>query len=392
MVWVVVHVIDITLWCIAAFSVGYIFFYAITYAVGPIHSSIKKKNRKNNYNGQRRFLIIYPAYAEDKVIQRTITSFLEQHYPKDKFSVVVVSDHMSEETNAKLSELPITLLQPQFEKSSKAKALQFAFDNTNDDFDNIIILDADNIVNHDFLDKLNVICNNGFTAIQCHRCAKNADNKIAQLDGVSEEINNSLFRKGHNNIGLSSALIGSGMCFDFQWFKSHVHQLSTAGEDREIEKMLIKERIFIKYVEYIDVFDEKVGNEENFKRQRQRWMSAQLNCWLSMMENLPMAILHFNINYIDKTIQQMLIPRSMLIVGTFAWSVIMSVIAMTWALKWWLLFILTSLSLLIAIPRKMRNSSILRLITYLPRLTLKMLSNIRHIDRKNREFIHTSHE
>ena len=392
MVWVVVHVIDITLWCIAAFSVGYIFFYAITYAVGPIHFSIKKKNRKNNYNGQRRFLIIYPAYAEDKVIQRTITSFLEQHYPKDKFSVVVVSDHMSEETNAKLSELPITLLQPQFEKSSKAKALQFAFDNTNDDFDNIIILDADNIVNHDFLDKLNVICNNGFTAIQCHRCAKNADNKIAQLDGVSEEINNSLFRKGHNNIGLSSALIGSGMCFDFQWFKSHVHQLSTAGEDREIEKMLIKERIFIKYVEYIDVFDEKVGNEENFKRQRQRWMSAQLNCWLSMMENLPMAILHFNINYIDKTIQQMLIPRSMLIVGTFAWSVIMSVIAMTWALKWWLLFILTSLSLLIAIPRKMRNGSILRLITYLPRLTLKMLSNIRHIDRKNREFIHTSHE
>ena len=392
MVWVVVHVIDITLWCIAAFSVGYIFFYAITYAVGPIHFSIKKKNRKNNYNGQRRFLIIYPAYAEDKVIQRTITSFLEQHYPKDKFSVVVVSDHMSEETNAKLSELPITLLQPQFEKSSKAKALQFAFDNTNDDFDNIIILDADNIVNHDFLDKLNVICNNGFTAIQCHRCAKNADNKIAQLDGVSEEINNSLFRKGHNNIGLSSALIGSGMCFDFQWFKSHVHQLSTAGEDREIEKMLIKERIFIKYVEYIDVFDEKVGNEENFKRQRQRWMSAQLNCWLSMMENLPMAILHFNINYIDKTIQQMLIPRSMLIVGTFAWSVIMSVIAMTWALKWWLLFILTSLSLLIAIPRKMRNSSILRLITYLPRLTWKMLSNIRHIDRKNREFIHTSHK
>lgn len=299
---------------------------------------------------------------------------------------------MSKETNAKLSELPITLLQPQFEKSSKAKALQFAFDNTNDDFDNIVILDADNIVSHDFLDKLNEICNNGFIAIQCHRCAKNADNKIAQLDGVSEEINNSLFRKGHNNIGLSSALIGSGMCFDFQWFKSHVHQLSTAGEDREIEKMLIKERIFIKYVECIDVFDEKVGNEENFKRQRQRWMSAQLNCWLSMMENLPMAILHFNINYIDKTIQQMLIPRSMLIVGTFAWSIIMSVVAMTWAYKWWLLFVLTALSLLIAIPRKMRNGSILRLITYLPRLTWKMISNIRHIDSKNSEFIHTSHE
>ena len=138
MVWVVAHVIDITLWCIAAFSVGYIFFYAITYALGPIHSNIKKKSINNN--GQRRFLIIFPAYGEDKVIHRTITSFIEQEYPKDKFSVIVVSDHMSKETNAKLSELPITLLQPQFEKSSKAKALQFAFDNTNDDSDNIVIV------------------------------------------------------------------------------------------------------------------------------------------------------------------------------------------------------------------------------------------------------------
>ena len=141
-----------------------------------------------------------------------------------------------------------------------------------------------------------------------------------------------------------------------------------------------------------DVYDEKVGNEENFQRQRQRWMSAQLNSLLSMMENLPKSIIELNINYIDKTIQQMLIPRSMLLIGTFIWSLIMSVIALTWALKWWLLFILTSLSLWIAIPRKMRNGTLAKLITHLPRLTWKMLSNIRHIDRKNREFIHTTHE
>ena len=386
----IVHVIDIALWCITALSVGYIFFYALTYALVPTHR-VKGQSNKSTIE-QRSFLVIFPAYGEDIVILHTISSFLNQHYPQDKYSIVVVSDHMSEETNAKLSELPISLLQPQFEKSSKAKALQFAFDNTKDNYDNIVILDADNVVKPDFLERLNHICDQGFTAIQCHRCAKNANNNIAQLDGISEEINNSLFRMGHNNIGMSSALIGSGMCFDFDWFKTHVHLLSTAGEDREIEKMLLIEHIFIKYAADIDVYDEKVGNEENFQRQRQRWMSAQLNSLLSMMENLPKSIIELNINYIDKTIQQMLIPRSMLLIGTFIWSLIMSVIALTWALKWWLLFILTSLSLWIAIPRKMRNSSILRLITYLPRLTWKMLSNIRHIDRKNREFIHTTHE
>ena len=386
----IVHVIDIALWCITALSVGYIFFYALTYALVPTHR-VKGQSNKSTIE-QRSFLVIFPAYGEDIVILHTISSFLNQHYPQDKYSIVVVSDHMSEETNAKLSELPISLLQPQFERSSKAKALQFAFDNTKDNYDNIVILDADNVVKPDFLERLNHICDQGFTAIQCHRCAKNANNNIARLDGISEEINNSLFRMGHNNIGMSSALIGSGMCFNFDWFKTHVHLLSTAGEDREIEKMLLIEHIFIKYAADIDVYDEKVGNEENFQRQRQRWMSAQLNSLLSMMENLPKSIIELNINYIDKTIQQMLIPRSMLLIGTFIWSLIMSVIALTWALKWWLLFILTSLSLWIAIPRKMRNGTLAKLITHLPRLTWKMLSNIRHIDRKNREFIHTTHE
>ena len=390
MVWVAVHVIDIVLWCIIAFSVGYIFFYAITYALGQL--LIIKRGPTSDDIRQKKYLVIFPAYGEDKVILHTVKSFLLQHYPHDKYSVVVVSDHMLKETNTELSKLPITLLQPQFENSSKAKALQFAIDNIHDNFDNIVILDADNIVQPDFLEKLNEICNQGFSAIQCHRCAKNAENQIAQLDGISEEINNSLFRKGHNNIGLSSALIGSGMCFDYLWFKAHVHLLSTAGEDREIEKMLLIEHIYIKYVEDIDVFDEKVGNEDNFQLQRQRWMSAQLNCLLSMMKNLPTSIVHLNVNYIDKTIQQMLIPRSMLLVGTFVWALLMSVFEMSWAYKWWGLFALTSLSLWIAIPRKIRNGGLAQLITHLPRLTWRMMSNIRHIDSENREFIHTSHE
>ena len=170
MVWVAVHVIDIVFWCITALSVGYIFFYAITYAIGAtLH--VKGQFNKNTTE-KKRFLVVFPAYGEDKVIFHTVSSFLTQHYPQEKYSIVVVSDHMSEETNAKLAGLPISLLQPKFDKSSKATALQFAFDNTKDIFDNIVILDADNIVNPDFLERLNNICNQGYSAIQCHRCAR----------------------------------------------------------------------------------------------------------------------------------------------------------------------------------------------------------------------------
>ena len=261
-----------------------------------------------------------------------------------------------------------------------------------EEYDYVVILDADNIVTPDYLHRLGMVCSQGHQAIQCHRQAKNSDNDIYQLDGISEEINNSIFRKAHNTIGLSSALIGSGMCFSYRWFADNVFQLSTAGEDREIEKLLLEQGIFIKYVEDIPVFDEKVGCEENFQRQRQRWMSAQLQSLISMASGLPSAILSFNVNYIDKTIQQMLIPRSMLIVGTFAISIIVSIISIAWSVKWWTLTLLTAIAIFLAIPPRMRSGSLCRLLTYMPRLTWKMLKTLRHIDSKNKEFLHTTHK
>ena len=160
---------------------------------------------------------------------------------------------------------------------------------------------------------MNVLCS-VYDAIQCHRCAKNADNDVAVLDGASEEINNTIFRKAHNRLGMSSALIGSGMCFNYELFKKNVFKLSTAGEDREMEALLLHQEVFIKYAPDIHVFDEKVSNQDNFQRQRMRWMTAQIQSLLNNLPKIPGAFIHGKVNFIDKTIQQALIPRSILIV------------------------------------------------------------------------------
>jgi hypothetical protein len=49
---------------------------------------------------------------------------------------------------------------------------------------------------------------------------KNTNNSWAILDAISEEINNNIFRKGHRVLGLSSAIIGSGMAFRYNYFKT----------------------------------------------------------------------------------------------------------------------------------------------------------------------------
>ena len=384
--WTAIHIIDIVLWGIMALSVVYVAFFAL---ISVFHR--KKKEYSTYQLKQSSFLILYPAYKEDAVIQHSVRQFLEQNYPKDLFQVAAISDHMKDDTNLQLSQLPITLHTLTFDKSSKARALQYAMQHTEESYDYVVILDADNVVLPDFLEQLNASCQKGYQAIQCHRCAKNSDNNIAVLDGASEEINNTIFRKAHNTVGLSSALIGSGMCFAFEWFKHHVNLLNSAVEDRELESHLLQEKVYIKFEENIHVFDEKVSNRDNFERQRLRWLNGQLQTLLIMLPNIPHAIASGNINYIDKTIQQALIPRSILLVLIPIFSLIMLLLAPVWSIKWWALFLVLCISLYIAIPARMRNSTVFGKLTSFPRLALKMLKNLFRLNKNNKDFLHTTH-
>lgn len=392
MFWTALHILEIALWCLMAASVSYVVFFAVISLFYQKDDFVSTHADALRRYRQNRFLILFPAYHEDSVIVNSVDKFLYQNYPKEKYQVVVISDHMTEKTNHQLSTQPITLLTPTFEKSSKAKAMQYAIETVEEDFDNVVVLDADNVVQPDFLQNLNILCNAGYEAIQCHRCAKNTNNDIAMLDGASEEINNTIFRKAHNRLGLSSALIGSGMCFDYQLFKQNVFKLSTAGEDREMEALLLRQGVFIKYAAEIHVFDEKVSNKDNFQRQRMRWMTAQVQSLLRQLPQIPSAILHGNLNFIDKTIQQALIPRSMLIVLLSLMAIFMTIVVPTWSAKWWWLLGLLAVALFIAIPPQLRSRSLFGKALAIPGLVLRMLKNLLHIDRKNTDFLHTTHD
>ena len=181
------------------------------------------------------------------------------------------------------------------------------------------------------------------------------------------------------------------MCFNYDLFKKNVFQLSTAGEDREMEALLLHQEIFIKYAPEIHVFDEKVSSQDNFQRQRMRWMTAQIQSLLSNLPKIPNAIVHGKINFIDKTIQQALIPRSILIILLGGISVMMTIFVPKWSMKWWILFGLLAIALFFSIPSQLRSRSFSKVLA-IPNLVIRMLNNILHMDHKNTDFIHTTHD
>jgi len=79
------------------------------------------------------------------VIVKTAESALRQLYPVGKYQVVVVADSLQRSTLYKLHNLPLNVLEVQFESSTKAKALNAALNYLPENFDMVVVLDSDNI-------------------------------------------------------------------------------------------------------------------------------------------------------------------------------------------------------------------------------------------------------
>lgn len=344
--WDIMMWTDLLLFIVVALTVLYLGIFAVASLFNKTHEAPRTKK-------QNRIVVLIPSYRQDAVIEQTVISILSQAYPQRMFDVTVISDHQEEMTNMRLAQYPITLLTPNFEESTKAKSLQYAILNLPEFkiYDIALILDADNFVEQDFLSKVNEAFETAATkAIQMHRIARNRDTTAALTASIFEEINNAIFRRGHINVGLSSALAGSGIAYDFAWFKTNVMKARTAGEDKELEALLLRQEIFIDYFDNIYVYGEKKRTTAKLNQQHGRWAREQFNNVIRNIKFLPGAIFRKQYDLADKIIQWMLIPRSVMVAVILLMSIVLPFIYMTIAIKWWILGALALFVLALATP------------------------------------------
>ena len=97
--------------------------------------------------------------------------------------------------------------------------------------------------------------------------------------------------------------------------RDNIRKTCTAGEDKELEALLLKQGIYIHYLPDVPVYDEKTQRGEAFGNQRRRWLAAQFGALAKGLRDLPGAIAGGNFDYADKLFQWMLLPRAVLIAG-----------------------------------------------------------------------------
>jgi cellulose synthase/poly-beta-1,6-N-acetylglucosamine synthase-like glycosyltransferase len=372
---------------------GYVSLYSFIFSTaGLFYRPVKTGNARIF----RRFAVLIPAYKEDQVITAVAEQALLQDYPSDRFDVIVIADSLQETTLQKLRSLPIIVVEVSFEKSTKVKALNRAMATIGDSYDCAMILDADNVMEEQCLRKINKLFEVGYRAVQARRDAKNQNTEVAVLDGLSEAINNFIYRRGNIALGLSCPLIGSGMAFDYSVLKPTLLSMdSVGGFDRELELRLLSQGIHTHFAQDIVVFDEKVANQQVFEHQRRRWMSSHLHYLREYFREGWRQLFRGNFSYFNSAVlRNIQLPRLLnlgLLVLVVGVSLLLSRYLTLSPWVWIALLGLNALAILFAIPKRFYNIRSLKSIALIPKLFGKMFLLLFRLKNANKTFLHTPH-
>lgn len=371
----------------AAISVAYFFMFA---AAGLFYRETPSGFTQSH---NAKIAILVPAYREDEIIQSTALNLTHLDYPAALYDIYILADQLLPETVQNLGKIRVSVLEMQFEKSTKSKSLNEAFKRISDSYDIGLILDADNIPAADFLKWIDAGFQAGYSAMQGQRVAKNLDSDYSILDACSESVNNHIFRKGANALGLSSPVIGSGMAFDYGIIKKTMADVNAVGGfDKVVQLHITGLGIKIKYLESALIFDEKVGTSSAFRQQRRRWVSSQFHYLQQFFIPGMRALFRGQLSYFNLAVaNNFVLPRAFLLLVIPVLIVMGAMLSAKLLIAAVILGASFIVSLLIALPKKMYNRRLLLALLSLPRAVFIMIGTILHLKSSNKTFLHTKH-
>jgi 1,2-diacylglycerol 3-beta-glucosyltransferase len=227
-----------------------------------------------------RFAIVVPAHNEEMLIDRFCRNIVKIDYPNSMREIFIIADNCSDKTAAISRSHPVKVLS-RFDDVNigKGYALKWAFENIQlDSFDAVLVIDADTEVDPSILNELNMLIIGGSQAIQCYETISNrGESWFTQLIFVSRTINSLLYHFAKYKIGLSSYLMGVGMCFRTSLLRKIPWTAYTLSEDWEYTARLIGQNIRIDFAARAKVFPQESRSLRQATSQRLRWSKGRFN-------------------------------------------------------------------------------------------------------------------
>ena len=226
----------------------------------------------------RHLNVVVPAHNEEMLLPRLLDALHRQDYPHDRYRITVIADNCSDGTAAVSRSFNVEVLErTDPERRGKGFAIGWLIDSMDlNSTDAIVIVDGDSVVEPSFLSALNMQLERGDKVIQCYNGVANADQSwFTRLMNVSRTISNEILHPAKRKLGLSSHLMGNGMCFSTRVIQTFGWNAFSVGEDWEYYSRLILSGEYVGYSRAARVYHQESMGLQQASSQRLRWSGSR---------------------------------------------------------------------------------------------------------------------
>ena len=229
---------------------------------------------------QKRFALVVAARNEAAVIGHLVDSLNGQDYPRELYEVIVAPNNCTDDTEAVATRHGARIFRPEGVIHSKGEVLTQAVDKLvlAEDFDAMCVFDADNLVDGQFLRRMNDALLGGAQIAQGFRDSKNPEQSaISGCYSICYWMLNRFYNGARSALRLSALVNGSGFAVTTGLLRrlGGWHTV-TMTEDYEFSAQcaMLGERVH--FVPDAIIYDEQPLTFGQSWKQRRRWTTGSL--------------------------------------------------------------------------------------------------------------------
>lgn len=225
---------------------------------------------------KKMFAIVVPAHNEEMVIGPLVDNLRALDYPEELYDIFVIADNSNDGT-AQIALRHEAIVYERFDTSLRGKgyALEWFFNklfNMPKKYDAVVIFDADNLVDPQFLRHMNNRLCEGAKIVQGYIDAKNPhDTWVTASFAMAFWISNRMLQLARFNLGLSNYLGGTGMAISLDVLREIGWGATSLTEDLEFSLKALLSGYKTTWAHEAVVYDEKPLTFKQAWNQRKRW-------------------------------------------------------------------------------------------------------------------------
>ena len=225
-----------------------------------------------------RFLFLVPAHNEELLLLPCLESLQRLRYPSDRVETVVIADNCSDRTaDIARAAGAQCLVRTAPSDPGKPQAIAWAVSQLRGrDYDALVIVDADTVVDRDFAAQLAAGAPLAHKALQPYNGVSNrTENALTRMAAVLSGATHGLAYVLKTRAGVNVPL-SAGMCIGSRVLATHGWTASSLSEDWELYALLTERGVSIDGVPGARIYAQEAATLKASASQRRRWTAGKM--------------------------------------------------------------------------------------------------------------------